>query len=476
MVGLFGILNLGTRSLQTQRQGVEVAGHNLANVNNPAYARQRLSIQTSLPVDGQFGPQGTGADAMAVVRLRSNILDDQIQSEVSVRGSLEAQQSALQYAQANLGQQIDRLASGAEGAAAAAGVGRAHSLADELGDLFNAFQSFSSNPTSMAERQSLLMKATNLTSQFNQVDQRLGKLTASLNESVKADVGRANELLGSIAKLNEQIRNSEAASGATANDLRDLRQQKIEDLAKLVKIDLTDAADGTVALAVAGTEMVTGGEVVETLQAYDSGQGKILVRGAASSTALTLTGGSIQGTIEARDGAVAGLRTEVNAVASLLINEVNVVHATGFGLTGSTGEQFFSGTNAADIQVNARLASNPALLQASADANSVGDNRVALALAQLAGKKHASLDGQTFSQKYSQAVGGLGQALSGVNTQLSDQQVVEKMFQQQRDSMSGVSLDEEMADLTKFQKAFAASARLVNTVDGMLDTIVSLGQ
>src|SRR5438445_11668314 len=126
MLGLFGILNLGARSLQTERQGVEVAGQNLANVNNPAYARQRLSIQTSLPVDSEFGPQGTGADGVAVVRLRSNILDDQIQSEVSVRSSLEAQQSALQYAQANLGQQIDGLASGAEGAAAAQGAGGAH--------------------------------------------------------------------------------------------------------------------------------------------------------------------------------------------------------------------------------------------------------------------------------------------------------------------------------------------------------------
>ena len=106
---------------------------------------------------------------MAVVRLRSDILDDQIQSEMSVRGSLDAQQSALQYAQANLGQQIDRLASGAEGAAAAAGVGGTHSLADGLGDLFNAFQSLSTNSTSTAERQTLLTKAANLSSQFNQI-------------------------------------------------------------------------------------------------------------------------------------------------------------------------------------------------------------------------------------------------------------------------------------------------------------------
>src|SRR2546427_13202 len=167
MPGLFAILNLGSRSLQTQRQGVEVAGQNLANVNNPAYARQRVAIQTAPTVSSDLGPQGTGADAVAIVQLRSRILDNQIQSESSVRGSLEAQQLALQYAQANLGTQMDRLASGAEGAAAAQGVGGAHSLADGFADLFNGFQSLSTNPTSMAERQSLLMKASNLTTQFN---------------------------------------------------------------------------------------------------------------------------------------------------------------------------------------------------------------------------------------------------------------------------------------------------------------------
>src|SRR5438309_8122044 len=132
MLGLFGILNLGARSLQTQRQGVEVAGQNLANVDNPAYARQRLSIQTSPTIDGELGAQGTGAEGVAIVQLRSNLLDNQIQSEMSVRGALEGQQSGLQFAQASLGRQIDRLASGAEGSAAAQGVGGSHTLADGL--------------------------------------------------------------------------------------------------------------------------------------------------------------------------------------------------------------------------------------------------------------------------------------------------------------------------------------------------------
>ncbi len=474
MLGLFGTLNLGSSSLATQRQGVEVAGHNLANVNNPAYARQRLQIQTAPTVSSWIGPQGTGADAVAIVQLRSTLLDRQITGEASVRGSLEAQQSALQYAQADLGQQIDRLASGAEGAAAAQGVGGAHSVADGLADFFNGFQSLSNNASSQAERQVVLQKAADLASQFNQIDRRLGEVTGVLNDSVVADVDSANTLLSDIAKLNDRIATTELTETGAANDLRDLRQQKIEALAKLVKVDVTTGANGAADIAIAGTTMVSGNQVADTLEAYDAGGGQILVRAATTGTPLALTGGRIEGTIDARDGAVATLRGSMNSLATLLISEVNTVHAAGFSLTGSTGAPFFTGSNAADIAVNGALSANPSLLQAAGVAGAAGDNQTALALGQLAAKTHAGLNGQTFSQHYAKTVAVLGQSLSSLNTQMNDQQVVEAMLTRQRDSVSGVSLDEEMTDLTKYQQAFVASAKLITTVDEMLDTVLSL--
>ena len=171
MPGLFGTLYLGQQSLQVQRQGVEVSGHNLANVNNPAYTRQRLQIQTLPSVRTTFGSVGTGAEVASIRQLRSGLLDSQLQSEFSVRGFLEASQSALQLGQSILGQTVDTQATGPEGAAAAAGVGGQHGLAERLGDLFNAFQSLATHPSSMPERQATLMNAQNLASQLNQIDQ-----------------------------------------------------------------------------------------------------------------------------------------------------------------------------------------------------------------------------------------------------------------------------------------------------------------
>jgi len=474
MLGLFGILNLGTRSLSAQRQGVEVAGQNLANVNNPAYARQRVQLATSTTIIGESGPQGSGVDAVAIVHMRSAILDNQIQAEGSVRGSLESQQLALQYAQAGLGAQIDRLASGAEGAAAASGVGGGHSLGAGLSDLFAAFQGLSSNPTSMAERQTLLMKASTLAGQFNQIDQRLGNLRLSLNDSVNADVGAVNNILATIADLNRKIGQIEARSEGQANDLRDSRQEQIELLGKYLKVDVTSGTNNMVNISVDGTALVTDVNVTDTLETFDAGAGQVLVRATTGGNTLNISGGSIHGTIEARDGAVENLRTSISGLASLLMTEVNAVHSAGFGLGGTSGEVFFTGSDGSDIGVNAALLNDPSLLQAAGVSGAPGDNQVAVAIAQLSELKHAALNGQTFTQGYGQVVSALGQALAKVNTQLSDQETVETMLLRQRDSLGGVSLDEEMADLTKFQKAFAASARLITTVDEMLDTLINM--
>lgn len=474
MLGLFGTLSLANRSLQTQRNGTEVAGHNLANVNTPGYSRQRVAIETSLTIPSDMGPQGTGADAVGIYQLRDALIDRQIVNETSVRGSYESRQRALQFTQAALGQQIDRQATGAEGAAAANGVGGQHGIAEELSDLFNAMQSLSTQPTSLSERQVLLIKAQSLASQFNQVSTRLDDLRTSLNDSLTSDVGQANIALADIAKLNEQIIAAELGTTAKANDLRDIRQQRLEDLAGFVNFQATNNTNGSVDIAIDGVPLVSGPNVEDTLEAYDAGGSQFLIRTVTGGTTLALTGGSMHGTIDTRDTDLLTLQTDINTLASALVTEVNAVHATGFGLGGTSGESFFTGADASDIAVNQNLVTDPARIQASGAAGEVGNNSVIVQMAQLAENQNASLGGQTFSDAYGQTVASLGQALNGTNTQLANQQIVESMLTRQRDSVSGVSLDEEMTDLIKFQRAFEASAKLITTIDEMLETVVNL--
>jgi flagellar hook-associated protein 1 len=388
MLGLFGTLNLAARSLATQQQGTEVAGHNLANVNNPAYSRQRLVIQTSNPVPGAIGPQGSGADAVAIQQLRDHLLDRQIQSELSARSSLDAQQKALQYAQAGLGQEIDQHGSATSESGAQTG------LAGDLSRLFNSFHSLSSQPSSLAERQILLLNAQNLTTQFSQTAGRLDNVTSSLNDSVTSDVARANVALTDIAKLNASIVTAELSGRYQANDLRDLRQQRIEDLSEIAGVTTTSAPNGSIDISLDGVTLVQGSQILDQLESFTDPAGLTFVRSLANGTPLSLTSGSLHGTIEARDGAVASLRSNLDTLAAQLITEVNAVHASGFDLQDQSGLPFFTGTDASSIRVHGDLLADPSRIQAAANPNAPGDNQVILALAQLGDRTVAGLQNQ----------------------------------------------------------------------------------
>jgi flagellar hook-associated protein 1 len=470
MLGLFGTLNLGTHALQAQRTGVEVAGQNLANVNNPAYARQRVQFQTSYALPTAIGPQGSGVEVAEIRQLRDALVDGQIVSEESVGGYWEAQQRALQNAQAGLGEYLNS----ADGTSATSGTGSASGLADELTGLFNAFQSVATAPTSLADRQALVAQGQAVAVRFNQSAQHLDALTASLNSSVSADVTAANKLLTAIAALNNQIARAEFDSGGLANDLRDLRQQQIEELSKLVNLETGVEPNGALSVSIGGVTMVSGRDVLDTLETVDAGGGRLLVGAATAGTTLTLTGGSMQGAMDARDGLVQTLRSDLDTLAASLLSTVNTLHRPGYSLSGSTGADFFTGTDAASLGVNTTLKDDPSLIQAAGSPGAVGDNTVALALAHLADQPQPSLGNQAFGLAYGQTVANLGHGLAQANSQLASHEAVKNLLSRQRDAVSGVSLDEEMSDLVRYQRAYEASARIVTTIDEMLDTVLSL--
>jgi flagellar hook-associated protein 1 FlgK len=472
MLGLFGTLNLAARSLQTQMTGVEVAGQNLANVNTAGYSRQRVDIKTSPDVTTAIGPEGTGANAVAIQQIVNTLLNRQIQGQQSVGGYWNAQQGALQSAETNLNEFLNGTGSSSSTTASADST-TSSGLSSQLSGLFSAFQSLATSPTSMTARQAVINQAQNLAATFNQVDSQLTTLGDALNTSVNSDVGSANKLLSDIASLNSEISYAEF-SGGTANNLLDAREQDLENLSHLVNIQTSTGTGNSVNVSVGGQTLVAGNQVLDSLQTFDAGSGRLLVQTATGGVPLTLTGGSIQGTIDARDGALATLQGNVNSLAASLVTQVNAIHRSGYSLTGSSNANFFNGTGSGTITVNQSLADNAALIQTSGSATATGNNTVALALAQLASATQAGLNNQTFGDAYTQTVAGLGNALQTANDQMANQTVVTNMLQTQRSSVSGVNIDEEMTNLMGFQRAYQASAQLVTTVDQMLQTVIGM--
>lgn len=478
-LGLIGTMEVAKRGLEANRQGIELTGHNLSNVSNPAYARQRLRIQTADALPSPTGPVGTGSKVTGIEQVRDRLLDTEIVSETSVSGYLEARKKALEFAEINLGQLLDRQASTPEGATASLGVGGQFGLIEGLSDFFNAWQALSTSPNSTADRQVVVLRAESLTEKFNSVNRRLDSLRSDLNVRVQDDVNLANQLLADISDLSTSITSSEIGEIGNANDLRDRRQEKLEALSKLVDVTYSeDTITNQLTLSIGGANVISTDSVVDTLQTLanlSTGVERTQVQ-TAGGAAVTLTKGSIKGTIDARDSEIKTLSDDIDTLAGQLITQVNTVHAAGIALDGvSTGQSFFSSSssNASNIALNSVLRADPNRIQASSTGDP-GDNGVALTLAKMANQPQAALGNLTFAERYNQSVANLGQALSNTNTQTQDQDAVNRLLQRQRDSLGGVSIDEEMANLVVFQRAFQASARMITTLDELLQSVINL--
>jgi flagellar hook-associated protein 1 FlgK len=464
MLGLFGALDLASRSLATQQAGTTVAGQNMANVNNPAYAREQTVIQTSDSIETSAGEEGTGADVVSITEARDSLLDNQIQSENSVTGSFTAQQTALQNAEAYLGEQLSSTSSSSSATSSSNG------LAAMLSNLFN---SFSSMTTDAGDSATVVQAAQAVTNQFNQVSANLSQVRSNLNTTIQNNVASCNQDLNQIATLNQQIVQAEAGGG-TANNLVDTREQTIENLAGLVNISTTAQSNGSVNISIGGVSMVAGSSAVDGLQTYDAGGGQLLIQDENSATPLSVTGGSIGGNITARDGALSTLQTSLDTLASQLVTQVNNIYSAGYDSSGGTGQLFFTGNSAANISVNSALVSDPSQFQASSTAGAGGDTKIALALANLSTQTIPALGNKSLSQSYSQTVSNLGNAIDAATNQLNTSQAISTSLTNQRSSESGVSIDQEMTDLMEYQKAYEASAQLVTTLDSMMETVIDM--
>jgi flagellar hook-associated protein 1 len=466
-VSLFNVLNMAGQSLSVEQEATAVAGQNLSNVNNSAYADQQLQVQAAAPLQTTIGQEGTGVEATSITQLWDSLLNSQITAEGSVTGSLTAQQSALQQAEAYLDEQLSSASS------SASSVSSNNGLTADLSNFFGALQTLTTNPSNISDRQAVVQSAQQLAEQFNSISSGLDTVASGLNTTIQNGVSSANHDMTEIASLNQQIMQAQN-SGGTANDLVDQREKLIENLAGFVNITTSAQSDGAVNISIGGVTMVDGGNTPDSLGTYTNASGVLLVQAQNAGTPLTLSGGSIEGAITTASGALPDLQNSINNLATQLINQFNSVYSGGYDLNGTSNQTFFTGQSASDIGVNSTVVNDPTTFQAAGTSGNPGDNTVVLNLANLATQTISGLNNQTFGENYAETVGTFGSAQQSVNDQLSNSTSVSQMLTQQRTSETGVNTDTEMTNLMQFQKAYEASAELVTTVNQMLEAVINM--
>jgi flagellar hook-associated protein 1 FlgK len=469
MASLFSIIGNTSDALAAQSAQLAATAKNIANVDNPNYAREYVVLDEGRDVSISGTVLGVGLQARSIQQYASPLLDQQLRQENSLTSMYSSQQTVLQDAQSALGQSLTSSASSsaASTSTSAGDTGLASAM-----DRFQAdLEALAANPTDPGTRQALVEDTGTLTDTFHQVDSNLAQVQTNATTQVTNSVTQANTLLANIAGLNTQIVAFENGAPGTAVSLRDSRRADLQQLSALLPITASEQSDGSVTI----TTPDTGGTGVTLLQrgavqggvAYANGT----LTGGASATALGLSSGSIAGAITAATGPVQTLRDQLNALASQFVTSMNAA----YNPSSTAGGNFFlgSGTTAATI------AADPNLTAAglTTGPNGAGDNTIIEAMANLGNTTFSSGSGQsitgTFASFYAGAVGQLGQTLSSANSDLQDQQNIQSMVQSQQSSLSGVNLDEEMSNLVQFQQAYQANAQIFSLLNSLTSTVLT---
>lgn len=469
MSDLLAILSQGAASLAAQRAAAATASHNLQNANTPGYARQRAVVATTLPADLAGNAWiGRGSVLQTVTQARDRFLEAQIPAQLG--------QSARSGASSTVLSAVSALDPATPG-----------NLQDALSQFYAALRGAAQSPADTGLRQQVLTSARSLALAFQRTRAGLEDARSGVDARLAGAVTEVNGLARQVADLNGQIRTARVVGGAEPNDLLDARQKAADRLAELTGVAPVTTSDGDVSLFLPGGSALVSGLQASSLAAVadaaNDGHPALQLRGpSGGAQAFTGMGGELGGALDARDGA---LRTAVTAVDTLawdLAGKVNAIHQTGFGLDGTTGDQLFvpgatlAGA-AARIDVNATVASNPRRLAVagvltSPTTSAPGDTTNLQKL--IATERTALSNGLDAFAGLARLTSDFGAAASSAQALADHDLGMKDNLVQLRESTSGVSIDEEMIELQKAQKAFEAISKVIQTSSEMFDTLLSL--
>jgi flagellar hook-associated protein 1 FlgK len=450
-------MSIALGALQNNQEALEVTSNNISNQNTQGYSRQVVNFSEGATV--QFGSLqfGTGAQVDNIQSIRDQVLDFRIANETSTQSGLDTYVTSMNQVQANFNE--------------AAGTG----LQSAISGFFNSLSNLSTDPSNVSLRQSVLTAGQNLTSSFNTAANTLSNTQAAANQQVAPEVQQVNTLAQNVAALNTKISQAQA-SGQNTGSMEDQRNQLILQMSQITNISLIQGDHGTINIATAqGASLVVGGQQfnLSTATNATTGQTDIFSSDGRDITS-GITGGSVGGLIQVRDQSIPQLTSQLDTLASGIATAVNNTQTAGTDLNGATGQNFFTipagvpGT-AKSIQVNL---TDPSQIAGSLN-GSTGDNANIVAMSQL--QNQNIVNGDTPLDFYSNSVAQLGSQIQQATTQGTTQDSVVQQLQAQRQNVSGVSLDEEAANLIQFQRAYQAAARIVNVVDEMTQTVINMG-
>ncbi|MFH2050383.1 MAG: flagellar hook-associated protein FlgK [bacterium] len=457
MAGLFQGLEAGKSALLAHQLYLQTIGNNIANVNTPGYTRQRVNISQNYTVATSVGYIGSGVKVTDIIQIKDLFLGEQLRRSNKSLGQWSYKEKVLTQVETLFNEPAD------------------NTLSDHLNEFWDAWDSLSQNPESTTNRKAVLSSANTMINSFNDLSEQLWRLRDSINMDLASMSDNINEYATEIANLNEQIRIREV-DGSSANDLRDARNLLVDKLSEFIDVNTIESSNGELRVMVGAMEIVNGSEInrISTNVTNEKGRMSHELVWEGTDIQITNINGQLKGLVDTRDELIPKYIEELDTLARSVIEEVNKIHRSGYGLDGTTGLDFFD-TNyltAGTIRLNNTIELSPDKIAASGGGER-GDGTIALAIQNIRNERVMLNDSSTINDYYNSIVGNLGVETNEAISLSENYGLVVQQVQNSKESIEGVSLDEEMANMIKFQHAYDAAARVITTMDEALDTVIS---
>lgn len=488
----FSSYDIARTGMSVSERGLNVTGHNISNISTPGYTKQQIIISNLHYVDYAGGGQkGFGADVSELRQLRNDFLDLNFRNENSSLGYWETKQKNLEQIQTMLDEPF--------------GNGLQHTM-DQF---WSGWQELIKNPNDITNRALLKQRTNTMVNSFNHLGEQLTKLQSDINKDIISRVDDINSYAEQIKELSLKI-NANEVSGDKANDYRDQRNSLLDKLSKIIKIDVQETQDNYLNVTIGGQTLVSK-TISQKLITKENVSGSTLLYPAwqVNDTLVDVNGGELKGFLEVRgefaraqigspsngspDGVInidenqtiPSLREKLNEVINKLTTEVNKIHKQGYGIDepASTGLDFFTTIDSTKPMEMENIQINPALLdlnKIAASSNKIkGDGSNAQKIIELKDVKFLGEDTDklTFNEFYRDVIMRIGVKGQEANTMSENQNKLVTEIQNKKETISGVNIDEEMESMLRYQRAYQASARVLNVMDEMmLGVIEKLGR
>jgi flagellar hook-associated protein 1 FlgK len=447
MSTLSSLLSVARDGMIASNAAIQIASQNIAGASTPGYVRRSAVLEERAQGGVRVGGIARSFDGFAQARLldQESFLADARERA----GALGALEGLVSPAYASIGERADAL--------------------------FSSFRELAMRPSDATTRATVLTRAESLAAGFAETARGIESLRTELLGQADGVAKELNGRLEQLASLDRQI----LAAGDGAEPLRDRRDQTIREISERIGGHATYGKDGSVTLFGAGGVLYEGGSAAKLRVELDVG-GNLQVNlergGRVTDITNGLAAGSLAGIREARDVDLPRAQADLDALAYETGQMLNGIHAGGVGLDGTGNRALFDvGATPAGaakrFSVHVDVKGHPERLAAAGAAGNLpGGSDVASKLA------HASdavlAGGGTVSHRYISMVGSVGRTRQAADGDVALREDTVATTQAARESVSGVSADEEFIQLQQFQRAFEASARVLRTVDELFDSLL----